>query len=89
MPPISRAGVPGGWLAGGVATQRHNLASQARSGMMDTRVIHRQFLRIIALVYAKPLTALPQAMPVFSSHPLRQAELERVGTPMVTEGSDG
>jgi hypothetical protein len=56
---------------------------------MDTCMIHRQFLRIIALVYAKPLATLPPAMPVFSSHPLRQAETERVGVPIMVESSDG
>lgn len=56
---------------------------------MDARMIHRQFRRIIALVYAKPLASLPPAMPVFPSHPLRQAEMEHVGTPMATENSDG
>jgi len=92
MRPISRVGVPGGWLAGGVGTQRQNLVSHQqhpRCSRMDPRVIHRRFMRIVTLVYGKPFSALPQALPVFSSHPLHQAETERVGTPIPMESRDG
>lgn len=82
---IFEGGVPGGWSASGAGIKQDNLGSQARNGAMDPGVIHKRLLQIIALVYAKPFAALPPAMPVFSSHPLRQMETERVGAPIHTE----
>lgn len=56
---------------------------------MDPCMIHSRLLAIVAVVNAKPMLALPNAMPIFTSHPLRQAELELLGVPFTVETSDG
>jgi len=42
---------------------------------MDPRVIHKRVLQIIRRVAAKPLAALPPAIPVYSSQQLYQQQV--------------